>query len=266
MPATSLWLLAAIVTGPIWADTSGNREAQSYSAASIVNAADNLPGPLAPNTFASIYGANLAFVTRAVKGEDISGGFLPTVLPGTGLRVLINNYPANMYYVSPTQINVLIPAILIPGPAQIQLVLNAQAGPVVTVTLAAASPALFELDQQTVVATRPDGSVVTQDNPAHRGEWVILYATGLGTTVPPAGYGEIATSAAPLKSMATFQVLLDGVAVDPSRIPYAGLTPGFAGLYQVNLLLPDDVGPNPEVRLITGDPISPEGIHIPVQP
>src|SRR5260370_14519924 len=58
--------------------------APSYSAASIVNAADNLAGPLAPNTIATIYGTGLAYGTKWLTADDIRGGLLPTVLPGTG--------------------------------------------------------------------------------------------------------------------------------------------------------------------------------------
>ena len=63
--------------------------APSYSAASIVNAADNLAGPLAPNTIATIYGTGLAYGTKWLTPDDIRGGVLPTVLPGTGVRILV---------------------------------------------------------------------------------------------------------------------------------------------------------------------------------
>src|SRR5882757_1529073 len=52
----------------------------SYSAASIVNAADSLAGPLAPNTIATIYGTGLAYGTKWLTADDIRAGLLPTVL------------------------------------------------------------------------------------------------------------------------------------------------------------------------------------------
>ena len=89
--------------------------APSYSAASIVNAADNLAGPLAPNTIATIYGTGLAYGTKWLTPDDIRGGVLPTVLPGTGVRILVGGVLANLYYVSPLQINFLVPPNLLPG-------------------------------------------------------------------------------------------------------------------------------------------------------
>src|SRR5207302_7358154 len=112
----AVWfLLATLVLGSVLrADTSANREAPSYSGSSIVNSADNQPGPLAPNAIATIYGTGLAFVTRAINAQDIRGGLLPTILPGTGVQVLVGGLLASIYFVSPTQINFLVPSNLLP--------------------------------------------------------------------------------------------------------------------------------------------------------
>src|ERR1700738_4813935 len=181
----AVWfLLATLALGSVLrADASANREAPSYSGNSIVNAADNQPGPLAPNAIATIYGTGLAYTTKAISPQDIHGGLLPTVLPGTGIRVLVSKLPANIYFVSPTQINFLVPSSLLPGPAEVQVILDNLAGPPVAIDIAASAPALFQLDQQTPIATRVDGSVITTDNPAQAGDIIILYATGLGQTV-----------------------------------------------------------------------------------
>ena len=240
--------------------------APTYTAAGIVNSADGHASELAPNTIASLYGANLAYTTRAISGTDVQGGILPTVLPGTGVRILVSGIPAVIYYVSPGLINFLVPSILLPGPVDIQVAIDGLAGPDIQVQLNAAAPALFQLDIQDVVATRVDGSVVNADAPAQPGDWVILYATGLGQTSPPLAYQELATAPASLKQMSSFNVMLDGVAVDRSLIYYAGVSPGFAGLYQVNLKLPDTTGPNPEIRISLNQAISPAGLHLAVQP
>jgi uncharacterized protein (TIGR03437 family) len=99
----------------------------SYIAAGIVNAADNRPGPLAPNTLASLYGVRLSYVTAAMTPNDILGGVLPTVLPGTGVHVTVGNLPATIYYVSPDQINFLVPANLLPAASTVQVVLDGRA-------------------------------------------------------------------------------------------------------------------------------------------
>jgi uncharacterized protein (TIGR03437 family) len=261
-----LWVLVPLAFGSFLGAESGRRQAPSYSAASIVNAATNLPGPLAPNAIATIYGAGLSYVTRAVSAEDIRGGVLPILLIGTGVGVYIRGVPAHIYYVSPTQVNLLIPSTLMPGPAELQLTVDGRAGPAVQIQLSAAAPALFSLSERWIVACRPDGSVVSQEQPARPGDLVILYATGLGRTVPNPRSGEIPAQAAVLERLSEFLVLLDGVPVGPDRIAYAGVAPGFAGLYQINLRLPDALPPNPAVRLKLGDEISPPCGALPVTP
>ncbi len=83
---------------------------------------------------------------------------------------------------------------------------------------------------------------------------------------PPAIYGQMPTAAASLVAGANLSILLDGVAVDPSAIDYAGVAPGFAGLYQINLTLPLSTGSNPEIRLQLDGAISIPGVHLPVSP
>jgi len=254
-------LLAALLLGPLAADSSGNAGGPSYSADSIANSAASIADFYAPNTFISIYGQNLATVTRTIAASDIAGDLLPTTLGG--VHVFINSIPADMWYVSPTLVNVLIPSLLVPGPATVQLVSNGIAGPAVSVNLGLTAPAIFPADATTVLASHLDGSQVTAASPAHGGEWVVLWAGGLGATVPPAVANQLTQFAAPLSSPP--QIFLNGAPVDPRRIDYSGSVVGYAGLFQINLLLPDDVGPNPEIRIATADRVSPAGRYLPVQ-
>jgi uncharacterized protein (TIGR03437 family) len=264
----AVWLVIAQVgvwSGSVRADSSANRQAPSYSAASVVNAASSEANAYAPNTFISIYGTNLAYTTRGLMASDIVGNTLPTVLGGTGVRVWVKNIAAQVYYVSPTQINVLLPPNLGTGQAELRTQLDSTYGPAVTISITAAAPALFQLDARTVVATHIGGQVITADAPAVPGEWVILYATGLGVTSPKPGYGEIPGGAAPLVDMAGFGVLLNGTKVDSKRIAYAGVAPGFAGLYQINCQLPEDAPATPEIRVSAGGVTSPQGLVLPIR-
>ncbi|MCP5119036.1 MAG: hypothetical protein GY953_50175 [bacterium] len=238
--------------------------APSYSVASIVNSATNEPGAFAPNTIISIYGQNLAFDTKAISAADIDGILLPTMLAGTGVTVLVGNIPAIVYFVSPGQVNVLIPNNLRPIPVRLQLTRDGRAGPAIPIVLRQAAPALFPLDATTAIATRADGTVVSWDHPARPGEIVVLYATGLGPTNPNPVYRHVPSTAAWIERLDEFELLLDGVRVDPGRIAYAGLTPGFAGLYQINLYLPEDTPVNPEIRIAIGEHRSPGGAFLPV--
>ncbi len=236
-----------------------------YTAASIANSAANVAGYYAPNSFLTIYGTNLSYVTGSLGPADIGAGMLPWALPGTEVEVLLNNIPGYIYYASPTQVNLLIPEILDPGPVTVQLNNRAIYGPPIQITLSAAAPSLFQLDASNVIATHGNGPLVTPSSPAQPGEVVVLYATGLGVTSPEVICGTLPDAAWPLADLTDFVVELNGVPVDSSLIQYAGDAPGFAGLFQINLQLPADCPPNPEIRIGFGSNLSPAQRYLPVQ-
>jgi uncharacterized protein (TIGR03437 family) len=239
----------------------------AYCEKTVVNSADSLPGPLAPNTIATVYGKNLSAVTASLTAADLSAsGELPTRLPGTDAHVLVGGVEANPYYISPTQINFLVPPNFLPGKTTFTVVSQGLAGPLLTLQLQTTSPAFFLLNAQTVVATHADFSVITTTNPALPGEIVILYATGLGLTSPPAEPGQLPTTAAPLVSGSDFQILLDGQPAPAEDLLYSGVAPFYAGLYQINLQLPAATGQNPEIRISCGGQMSPAQIYLTVAP
>jgi uncharacterized protein (TIGR03437 family) len=237
-----------------------------YTAASIVNAADNKSGALAPNTIGTIYGTNLAYSTAQLTANSIVGGALPIWLGASETTVIINNTPAALYYASPGQINFLVPPDLLPGPATLYVDVDGSyaVDGLVKLTLGRAAPGLFQLDPQNAIATLPDGSVLTPSSPAKPGDIVLLWATGLGETTPPADGFQIPTAAAPLIAGANLSILLDGTPVDPAAIQYAGVAPGFPGLYQINLKLPVSTGANPEIRLQLDGATSIAKVYLPV--
>lgn len=256
-------MLATLAAGLFLASDRAHSQAPAYSPSSIVNAASNEPGPLSPNGIASLYGQSLAYVTRALQGDDIRDNRLPTQLTGAGVRVLIANIPAFLYFVSPKQVNFLVPSNLRPGMHDLQLVLEGRAGPSVRMEIAPAAPALFVRDEKTAIAVRLDGSIASAGKPARPGEVVLLYANGLGATVPPVQPGQVAKEATWIDKRDEFRLLLNGQAVAAENVLYVGLAPGFAGVYQINLLLPEDFAANPEIRLTVSGRSSPAGILLP---
>jgi uncharacterized protein (TIGR03437 family) len=118
------------------------------------------------------------------------------------------------------------------------------------------------MDPEFAIATRPDGSVITRDAPARGGEVIILYATGLGATDPRVPMGQIATQAAPIVRMSEFRVWLGAAELPRESVLYAGVTPGFAGLFQINVRLPGVIGRNPEVQVGFPDVRSPAGMRL----
>lgn len=241
------------------------RTAPIYAAATVVHSATGLPA-LAPNTFGTIYGKDLAVTTRALAGSDLEGGLLPVVLLGTGVRVTVEGLAAPIWYVSPTQINFLIPGEIPQKPlVKVYASVNGRAGPEVEVRLLPAAPGLFRLDPETVLAVRLDKSVVKLETPVAAGQDVILFATGLGPTMPDVPYRYVAGGAAPIVRRAEFRLLLNGSVVPDQRIRYVGAAPGFAGLYQINLWLPEDSPSHPEIQVAVGEALSPPGLRLPVR-
>jgi len=236
--------------------------APNYTAAGIVNGASFAPG-LAPNTIISIFGTNLSWDTHALDAGDIAGGVMPTSM--ANVEVYFEGWPAYLYYVSPTQINLLVPSDLLSGTFQFWVDRQGTRGPIVTVKLQNAAPAMFQTSSGAVIASHLDWSLVCSGAPAVAGEIVILWATGLGNTAPQLEDGVLPAAAQWLIQMNQFQVWINGVALDPSAILYAGVAPGYAGLYQVNVRLPDPLPANPEIRLGLGGIMSPTGLILPAQ-
>jgi uncharacterized protein (TIGR03437 family) len=106
---------------------------------------------------------------------------------------------------------------------------------------------------------------VSPDAPAHAGEIIVVYATGLGKTVPNPAPGEIPQYAAQIVALKSLQVSLGGVAVDAGLIKYAGLSPGSAGLYQINVEVPGNPGIDPEVRVAAAAQSSPAGLKLAIR-
>ena len=99
---------------------------------------------------------------------------------------------------------------------------------------------------------------------AAAGEIIVLFATGLGKTSLKLPDGEVPKAAAPIAAVADLKVTTGGVAVPADRILYAGFTPGCAGLYQINFVVPDGTGRDPEIRVAVGGQSSAAGLKLAV--
>jgi len=258
------WLRAAVLavaalSRSLWA------QAPDYTAAGIVNASDYSPGPFAPSSVLSLFGANLAWSTEAITPETLAAGRLPTQLAYT--VVFVDNEPVPLLYASPTQINFLMPAEQIPGDVTVTVVRQGWNGPAVTITLMDAAPALFVMNGGFAIAQdwATGYTLMTSAAPAHAGDIAVLYSTGLGHTNPPWASGEVAQYPASITSMGSLQLLLNGAAIDPSLILYAGVTPGYCGLYQINFTIPANTGANPEIRVQIGTQSSIPSIKLAVE-
>src|SRR5215467_1938665 len=252
-----IWLaLAVLCTGTAWAAPP------SYSAATIVNASNYTAGPFAPNSVVSIFGTGLARSTHALVSDDIIGGRLPDEM--NFVRVYVENQPAPLLYVSEKQINFLIPSMQNKGTVRIRAVVENLSGPEITVSVVDCAPALFALSDVYAIATSADGKLLTPEAPAHPGDFIVVYLTGLGKTSAKPYPGEIPRALDWILSLASLKVTLGPIGLDSTLIKYAGVTPGSGGLYQINLAIPDGVGTDPEIK-VAGDTTS-SGLRIPIRP
>ena len=233
----------------------------SYTSSSIVQAATQTPQALAPNTIGTIYGTNLSY-TSDQAGPLLPGSTLPTTIDG--VSVLVGGYYCNLFFVSPTQINFLVPYQLIAGSTTLAVENQGLSGPVVPIQLNNTAPGMFVYNGF-IIATHLNGTLVSSTAPATAGEIIVIYAAGLGKTTPATVSGKLVTAAATISAASQMQVLLAGQPCPPGDILYAGLAPGFAGLYQINLTVPPLTPPNPAIQIVIGSQTSPAGVQLALQ-
>jgi len=254
-----LTLLAALALGlPLHAESAQQSTVLSYSAASIVNSATGIADALAPNAIATIYGANLSYSTAAFVPK---AAVMPSEL--AGVRVFVAGMAAALYYVSPHQINFLIPDNLLPADVDLFVAREGTAGPHVKITLHAVGLALYLSGPGTVAAVHANGSAISKLRPARPGETVLVFGTGWGRTNPDVSAIDISMLPAPLAQLSDFRVMLAGKALSAASVSYAGMTPGRPGLYQVKFQLPLQISLNPEIRVAIGDQASPPKLVLP---
>ena len=234
----------------------------------VVNAASSQDG-LASGTWIALYGSNLASTTRPWAQSDFVGNNLPTSLDG--VTVTIDGKPAYMYYVSPTQVNVLAPNDAATGAVTVQLKNAAGASNAFSANKRAVAPAFFAYSQQSgKYAIAQDGSsfallgpagllgAAAATRPAAVGEVITLYATGLGDTSPSYPDGQIIQMPAPLPVLP--QVTIGGVT---AQVQFAGIIG--PGLYQLNVVVPAIPPGDAAVAAIVNGAASPAGIFLFIQ-
>lgn len=210
------------------------------NSAGIVNAASFAPSQLlVAGSIASLFGTGLAAST-----ESASSTPLQTELGST--RVLVNGIPAPLFYVSPTQINFQIPFEL-QGQAQANVTVSAAnlASNALRIALSTGAPGIFSVNQsgtgQGAILIGNSGMLAAQSGafrnarPVQRGETISIFCTGLGAVSNQPLTGS-APDSARLSSSTGAPRLTVGGAV--ANVTFAGLAPGFVGLYQVNAEVP----------------------------
>jgi len=205
----------------------------SFSANSILNAA-SFTADLSPGALFSIFGSGMAG-------------------PGVKTSVQIAGLAAPVIAQTPFQVNGQIPADLPPGTYNISL-----SSPYGTaeqpIQIAAVSPGIFQVTDQLGAVLNEDGTLNTRDNPARRGQVVVVYCTGLGAVTRQ---GNLMIAQVPAAG------LVQGITWTAA---FAGLSPGFIGLYQVNLPIPVATPPGLNLTLaIQQGNMTSNMVHISIQ-
>lgn len=230
-----------------------------------------------PGSFIEIYGTNLAGSSRQWETRDFTGSgrtLAPTALDGVTVR--INNTLAYVSYVSPTQINVQVPAsaplravpVVVQHRGQtsapFQLTLRQRAGGLL-------APAAFLLgDKQYAGALHANGTLIAPsgveglaESPAAPGETILFFGVGFGAVTPTSFpiAGQVPT--APLNLASPVEVQIGG---ERARVDFSGLLANFVGLYQFNVVVPENLpAGDHDVRVtVGGEPIA-QTLYLPVK-
>jgi uncharacterized protein (TIGR03437 family) len=221
------------------------------SAGGIVNAASFATQALAAGSIASIFGSNLANGTTQAANVP-----LPTVLAGTSVQV--DGVDAPLFFVSPFQINFALPwEVQGRSLATITVTSGGVTSSPQTISLVPAAPAMFSTNQrgngQGAILVAGTGAIAAPlsmfpgSRPVRRGEFLEIYAIGLGavTNQPPTG---AAASANPLSTTTTSATVTIGGVSAP--VLFAGLAAGFVDLYQINVRVLDATPVGPAIPVV----------------
>jgi uncharacterized protein (TIGR03437 family) len=226
-----LWL-----AGDLPGDATPRSASPSVSSGGVVNAASFAPAPqnfVAPGSLVSIFGSQL------ISGSTTAAAALPLPVKLAGTSVLVNGSAIPLLYVSPGQINAQLPFDLPPGePATLQVSSVTSVSRAEPLRVEAAAPGIFAI----LAASRRPGDTIS------------IFATGLGAVSPALPAGD----AAPLRPLSrTLATTTVSIAGQSAEVRFSGLAPLFAGLYQIDAVIPPGLLSGPaEVVIKMGDRLS----------
>ena len=213
----------------------------------VANAEGENPA-IAPNTWVEIKGVNLApagFSSPACapgycwQPSDFVNNKMPTQL--NGVSATVNGKSAFVYYISPSQINILTPPDAMTGTVQVVVSNNGIVSSSFTTQAEALSPSFFVFNGGPyLAATHVGGALIGPTTlfpklttPAKPNETIVMYANGFGPTSTPAASGSILQSGSLLPLPV---VKIGGV---NATVQFAGLVA--PGEFQFNVVVPSSI-------------------------
>ena len=242
------------VNGPHEVPVTLTVEAQATPVLSfqgVVNNATFLPGEKLPQGgIVALFGEQLSF---EVPQQGVG---LPLVKELGGAKVFVNGQAAPLYFSSYNQINFQLPYETAAGEARVQVTRDGQTSNTVSIQVTQRAPRILTFLGNYAIAQNPDGTFAVPptpgvpSRPAKRGEVVVIYVIGFGQTSPPVVSGEAAPGSPLARVLPLPTVFLSaGLLNVPSAPDFVGLSPGFVGLYQINVRIPGNSPVGDHVKL-----------------
>jgi uncharacterized protein (TIGR03437 family) len=195
----------------------------------IVNAFSSTAS-LAPGSLISIQGSNLAASIGAPAAPALTQDAIGTT------SVAVNGVAAPLLYVSPSLISAQMPFETAPGAASLVVDVAGVRSVPAAIQVTGAAPGVAVTGASHAVAVNyPDGSVNSAANPAQPGQYVIVYLTGQGALDNPVATGAPAPSSPFSRPTALVLARVGGL---PAQISFSGMVPGWVGVLQMNLMVP----------------------------
>jgi len=220
----------------------------------IFNAASFVDTGLSPGLIFSVSGSGLGPAVGKTLALDATGKIATSL---GGVQVLVNNTPAPLLYVSATQINAIAPYEIASAVGQrvnVQVISAGVSGPSIGDLVVSTAPAMFNLGNSQAAVINHDGTVNGANNPAARGDYISIYATGEGQTAPGGIDGFVPSAANLAKPNGTVAVSIGQM---NASVLYAG-TASFDGFFQVNAVIPQGLAPGSvPITLTVGGAASP---------
>jgi uncharacterized protein (TIGR03437 family) len=236
---------------------------------------------LSPGGLSSIYGTDLATSGTAVQVQagDLVNGSLPTKLANTCVQV--GGSPGFLTFVSSRQINFQTPDVPVNTKVNVQVITNCGTSSEIksgewSISTQVATPEFLywtndgRQNKPVVAVNAVTGAYIGAPGlipgltftPAKPGDFLTLYCISLGPTNPSISPGLAA--AAPAKMVSNPPIHIGTAPLSAANILYIGVTPGTAGLYQINIRLPNL--PDGDQQIVVGDlPRSPQDGFITVK-
>ncbi len=202
-------------------------------------------GGTPPGSLFSIYGYNLA------TGQSQPTSFpLPT--SAATASVTINGEAVPLTYVDKGQINAQLPLDIKPGVATLVVKTGSTLSNAVAIAVPATQPGVYVYGSNHAVAQNfPTYALNDESTQAAVGDTVIVYFTGGGAV--QGGSVLVTGHATPMAQFPIVGTVTATIGGSPATVSFAGLTPGYAGLYQANVVVPNvPSGDRPLVLTVNG--------------